>query len=47
MHEDRLFKNRQTYKCKKATYIWLRQRYVEMSAMCSEMEFSMYGEEGY
>ena len=33
-------------KCNKATKRRLRQRDVEMAAICNNMEFSLYGEEG-
>ena len=43
MPEARLFKHIRTDKCNKAAERRIRKRYVEMTAMCGEMKFSLYG----
>ena len=43
---SRLFNHRHMDKCNKATERYIMRIDVEMAARCSDMEFSLYGEEG-
>ena len=46
MQVARLFKHRLLDQCHKSTQRRLQQRDMEMSAMCGEMEFNLYGKKG-